>query len=74
MGAPPGAESSDLSEWPRSVCNAAALTARRTPGTATVQRIDKGNVQRDQAPQTFIVQCTMTAFKCAHYIKITKKP
>ena len=29
---------SDPSEWPRSVCNAAALTARRTPGTATVRR------------------------------------
>ena len=25
----------ELSEWPRSVCNAAAPTARRTPGTAT---------------------------------------
>ena len=34
-GAPPVAESSDLSEWPRSVCNAAALSARRTQGTAT---------------------------------------
>ena len=26
---------SELSEWQRSVCNAAALPARRTPGTAT---------------------------------------
>ena len=26
---------SDLSEWPRSVCNTAAPSARRTPGTAT---------------------------------------
>ena len=25
----------ELSEWQRSVCNAAAPTARRTPGTAT---------------------------------------
>ena len=25
----------ELSEWQRSVCNAVALTARRTPGTAT---------------------------------------
>ena len=35
MGAPPGAESSDLSEWPRSVSDAAAPSARRAPGTAT---------------------------------------
>ena len=26
---------SELSEWPRSVCNAGAQTPRRTPGTAT---------------------------------------
>ncbi len=35
MRAPPVAESSELSEWQRSVCNAAALSARRAPGTAT---------------------------------------
>ncbi len=34
-GAPPVAESSDLSEWPQSVRNAVAPSARRTPGTAT---------------------------------------
>ena len=39
MGAPPVAESSDLSEWQRSVCNAAALSARRTPGTATGEHL-----------------------------------
>ena len=35
MGAPPVAESSDLSEWQRSVCNAGAPPPRRTQGTAT---------------------------------------
>ena len=41
-GLPPVAESSDLSEWPWSVCNAAAPSARRTQGTATgiVRRVD----------------------------------
>ena len=36
------AESSDLSEWPRSVSDAAAPSARRAPGTATgiVRRVD----------------------------------
>ena len=36
------AESSDLSEWPRSVCNAGAPSPRRTQGTATgfVRRVD----------------------------------
>ena len=34
-GSAAGGGYSDLSEWPRSVCNAAAPTARRTPGTAT---------------------------------------
>ena len=38
MGAPPVAESSDLSEWPRSVSDAAAPSARRAPGTATGAR------------------------------------
>ena len=35
MGAPPVAESSDLSEWPRSADDVAALSARNMPGTAT---------------------------------------
>ena len=35
-GSTAGGGRSDLSEWPRSVCNAAAPSARRTPGTATV--------------------------------------
>ena len=34
-GSAAGGGRSDLSEWPRSVCNAAAPTARRTLGTAT---------------------------------------
>jgi len=40
LGTPNGA--SDLSEWPRSVCNAAAPSARRTQGTATgiVRRVE----------------------------------
>ena len=32
---PPVAESREGSEWLRSVCNAGALSPRRTPGTAT---------------------------------------
>ena len=39
MGAPPVAESSDLSEWQRSVCNAGAPSPRRTPGTATGEHL-----------------------------------
>ena len=37
------AEASDLSEWPRSVSDAAASSARRAPGTATgiVCRVEK---------------------------------
>ena len=38
MGAPPVAESSDLSEWPRSADDEAGLSARKLPGTATGQR------------------------------------
>ena len=38
MGAPPVAESSDLSEWQRSVDDAAVLPARKMPGTATGNR------------------------------------
>ena len=34
-GGAAGGGKSDPSEWPRSVCNAAALSARRTQGTAT---------------------------------------
>ena len=34
-GALPDGRCSDLSEWPGSVSDAAALSARRTPGTAT---------------------------------------
>ena len=34
-GSGAGGGRSDLSEWQRSVCNAAAPSARRTPGTAT---------------------------------------
>ena len=34
-GAPPVAESSDLSEWPRSADEEAAPTATKLPGTAT---------------------------------------
>ena len=42
MGAPPVAGASDLSEWQRSVRDAAAPSARRAPGTATgiVRRVD----------------------------------
>ena len=35
MGAPPAAESSDLSEWQRSIADAAAPSARKISGTAT---------------------------------------
>ena len=35
MGAPPAAESSDLSEWPRSADDDGAPSARKLPGTAT---------------------------------------
>ena len=35
MGAPPVAEPSDLSEWPRSADDDAAPSARKLPGTAT---------------------------------------
>ena len=38
MGSEPtaaGGGRKEASEWPRSVCNAAAPSARRTPGTAT---------------------------------------
>ena len=35
MGAPPVAESSDLSEWPRSASEAAAPSATRVPSIAT---------------------------------------
>ena len=35
MGALPNGRNSDLSEWPRSVSDAAAPSARRAPGTAT---------------------------------------
>ena len=34
MGAPPAAESSDLSEWPRSADDDGAPSARKLPGTA----------------------------------------
>ena len=35
MGAPPVAEASDLSEWQRSIADAAAPSARKISGTAT---------------------------------------
>ena len=38
-GSTAGGGRSDLSEWPRSVCNAGATMPRCTPGTATVRRI-----------------------------------
>jgi len=37
-GSAAGGRYSDPSEWQRSVCNAAAPSARRTPGTATGHR------------------------------------
>ena len=37
-GSAAGGRGSDPSEWQRSVCNAAALSARRTPGTANGHR------------------------------------
>ena len=44
MGAPPAAESSDLSEWPRSADDDAALSARKLTGTATGRaRLNKHN-------------------------------
>ena len=50
MGSEPtaaGGGKKEASEWPRSVCNAAAPSARRTPGTATgapvVQTAKEGN-------------------------------
>ena len=43
MGAPPVAESSDLSEWQRSVCNAGVPSPRRTQGTATGLFAPKGS-------------------------------
>ena len=37
------AESREPSEWPRSVCNAAAPSARRTQGTATGTQLQKNS-------------------------------
>ena len=39
-GSAAGGGRSDLSEWPRSVCEEAVLSATRAPGTATVQYYD----------------------------------
>jgi len=73
MGAPPVAESSDLSEWQRSVCNAAALSARRTQGTATghsqtnlrrggrCKRIDRAFIQYAPLPHTTPPSCLRQA-------------
>jgi len=54
MGTPPVAEASDLSEWPRSVSDAAAPSARRAPGTATgiVRRVEEYGIigQKSKKP------------------------
>ena len=47
MGAPPVAESSDLSEWQRSADDEAAPSARKMPGTATGEHL--GAYAQDEA-------------------------
>ena len=57
VGAPPGAESSDLSEWPRSADDAAAPSARNMPGTATGFP-DPSDVSRGKRSRPFFTNIT----------------
>ena len=70
MGALPDGRYSDLSEWPRSVCDAGAPSPRRTQGTATgiVRRVDAGVII---TPMVYIAKAERKSLRFIFFAKIS---